>query len=196
MPARWNAGPKAVPEWLDDSSVQVVRADPQTPETVVVSAATAYHEAVEAMRWARGLMASGEAEPTDIAIASVMPAEYDDHCLALRGDANLELHFVHGVKVTASREGQADAALADILLRCLSQTRMRRLDTLLRASPGPFGLLPADWPRLLPDGAPLSSPEAWERLIAGLTRAAWPAAVDACLSEPALSGQAAEAPPC
>ena len=178
VPVSWTAGPRTVPEWLDDRSVRIVREEPQEPEIAVVSAASAYHEAVEAMRWARRLMASGEAEPADIAIASVMPTEYDDHFLALRSDANLELHFVHGVKVTASREGQAAAALADILLRGLSQTRMRRLDTLLRSSPGPFGLLPAGWPRILPDDAPLSSPEAWERLIAGLTNADWPDGAD------------------
>src|SRR3546814_1571858 len=70
-----------------------------------------------------------------------MPANYDDHFLALRADANLDLHFVHGVKVTATREGQAAAALADILVRGLSQTRMRRseehtseLQSLMRTS--------------------------------------------------------------
>ena len=62
---------------------------------------------------------------------------------------------MHGVKFTASREGQAAAALADILLRGLSQTRMRRLNTLLRGYPGPFADLPEGWPRILPDDAPL-----------------------------------------
>ena len=121
VPVRWIAGPRPVPDWLDGDVIRIVREEPQKPEIVAVSAATAYHEAVEAMRWVRQLMASGEAAPTDIAIASVMTADYDDHFLALRSDANLELHFVHGAKVTASREGQAAAALADILLRGLSQ---------------------------------------------------------------------------
>src|SRR3546814_9998951 len=84
-------------------------------------ASTAYHEAIEAMCWARGLLASGQAEPGDVAIAAAMPSNYDDHFLVLRADANLDLHFVHGVKVTATREGQAAAALADILVRGLSQ---------------------------------------------------------------------------
>ena len=109
-----------------------------------------------------------------LAIASATPAEYDDHLLALRSDANLDLHFVHGVKVTASREGQAVAALADILLRGLSQTRMRRLNTLLRVHAGPFSDLPEGWTRILPHGAPLSSPEAWTRLIGGLKATDWP----------------------
>ena len=132
VPVRWIAGPRPVPDWLDGAAIEIVRDEAQSPEVSTVSAATAYHEAVEAMRWARQLLASGRAEPADIAIASATPADYDDHLLALRADASLDLHFVHGVKVTASREGQAAAALADILLRGLSQTRMRRLNTLLR----------------------------------------------------------------
>ena len=174
VPVRWIAGPRPVPDWLDGQAVEIVRADAQSPEVSGVSAATACHEAVEAMRWTRQLLASGRAEPADIAIASATPADYDDHLLALRADASLDLHFVHGVKVTASREGQAAAALADILLRGLSQTRMRRLNTLLRGYAGPFADLPDGWTRILPADAPLSSPEAWTRLLDRLTAADWP----------------------
>ena len=105
VPVRWNAGPRPVPDWLDGDLVEIVRDEAKSPDMFAVSAATAYHEAVEAMRWARELLASGRAEPADIAIASATPAEYDDHLLALRADANLDLHFVHGVKVTACRGG-------------------------------------------------------------------------------------------
>ena len=174
LPVRWNAGPRPVPDWLDDKAIEIVQDAPQVPDVAAVSAATAYHEAVEAMRWARELLASGRAEPADIGIASATPADYDDHLLALSADANLDLHFVHGVNVAASREGQAAAALADILLRGLSQTRMRRLNTLLRAHAGPFANLPEGWTRILPAGAPLSSSEAWTRLIDGLGAADWP----------------------
>ena len=169
VPVRWIAGPRPVPGWLDGAAIEIVRDEPEAPEVSGVSAATAYHEAVEATRWARQLLSSGRAEPADIAIASATPADYDDHLLALRADANLDLHFVHGVKVTASREGQAAAALADILLRGLSQTRMRRLNTLLRGYAGPFADLPDGWMRLLPGDAPLSSSDAWTRLIDRLT---------------------------
>ena len=175
---RWNAGPRPVPDWLDDEVVEIVRDEAQSPDISAESAATAYHEAVEAMRWVRELLASGRAEPADIAIGSATPGEYDDHLLALRADANLDLHFVHGVTVTASREGQAAAALADILLRGLSQTRMRRLNTLLRVHAGPFADLPEGWTRILPAGAPLSSPGAWTRLIDGLRATDWPDGAD------------------
>ena len=102
------------------------------------------------------------------------PPTMDDHLLALRADASLDLHVVHGVTVTASRDGQAAAAFADILLRGLSQTRMRRLNTLLRAYAGPFGELPKGWTRILPADAPLSSADAWARLLDRLTAADWP----------------------
>ena len=171
---RWIAGPRPVPDWLDGGLIDIVRGEEQSPKISTVSAGTAYHEALEAMRWARELLASGRAEPADIAIASTMLADYDDHLLALRADACLDLHFVHGVKVTASREGQAAAALADVLLRGLSQPRIRRLNTLLRANPGPFADLPDGWPRILPADMPLTSVEAWKRAIDGLCAAYWP----------------------
>ncbi len=174
LPMRWIAGPRSVPSWLDGGAIEVVRTKPQTPTIHSVSASTAYHEAVEAIRWARQLIASGEAEPADIAFASVMPADYDDHFLALRADANLDLHFVHGIKIMACRDGQTAAALADILVRGLSQTRMRRLAALLGTESGPFRLLPAGWIRILPADAPLASPEAWIRLVDRLTTTDWP----------------------
>ena len=175
QPVRWIAGPRAVPQWLDRGTIDVEQSASCAPGFLVVSAATAYHEAIETMRWARQLLASGQAEPADIAIAGATPADYDDHFLALRADANLDVHFVHGIKVTASREGQAAAALADILMRGLSQTRMRRLNTLLRAYPGPMQALPEGWPRILPSDAPLSSRRSVDpRLIEGLTAADWP----------------------
>ena len=179
---RWVAGPRPVPQWLDGGAIDIVRKEPRAPETLGVSASTNYHEAIEAVRWARRLISSGIAEPADIAIASVSPADYDDHFLALRGDANLDLHFVHGIKVTACREGQAAAALADILMRGLSQTRVRRLTALLGAYPGPFQALPEGWTRVLPADAPLSSSEAWTRLIDGLRVADWPDETDHSLA--------------
>src|ERR1700731_4036608 len=121
------------------------------------SAATAYHEPTKSIRWARGLLASGAAEPADLPIAAASPAEYDHHFMSLRADANLDLHFVHGIKVTTTREGQAAAALADIIIRGLSQARMRRLAALCGSESGPFQTLPMGWMRILPTDAPLAS---------------------------------------
>ena len=173
-PVRWIAGPRSVPDWLEGSAVTIDRDEPLVPEIGAVSASTAYHEAIEAMRWVRALLVSGLAEPGEIAIAATTPAEYDDYFLALRADANIDLHFVHGIKVTATREGQTAAALADILVRGLSQTRMRRLAALLGSQPGPVGALPEGWTRVLPADAPLASPEAWAQLLGRLSPDDWP----------------------
>jgi hypothetical protein len=178
VPVRWVAGPRAVPTWLDAELIEIVRTARSAPTVTAVSAATAYHEAIEALRWARELVVSAAAAPSEIAIASVSPGEYDDHFLALRSDANLDLHFVHGIRVTACRDGQAAAALADILTRGLSQARMRRLSALLRAYPGPFRDLPDGWTRILPAGAPLTSADAWIRALDRLRPSDWPDEAD------------------
>ncbi|WP_202596449.1 PD-(D/E)XK nuclease family protein [Mesorhizobium loti] len=173
-PVTWTAGPRSTPIWLETTGVSITRATALAPTIQVVSAATAYYEAIEAVRWVRGLLASGEAEPADIAIAAVSNAEYDDHFLSLRADANLHLHFVHGIKVTTTRDGQAAAALADILIRGLSQTRMRRLAALCSTESGLFQNLPTGWMRILPTDAPLSSTTDWARLLDRLKPEDWP----------------------
>jgi RecB family exonuclease len=174
LPVRWIAGPRSVPAWLDEEAIEIVRGSAGEPGIEVVSNATPYHEALESMRWARALIASGSAEPHEIAIASTVTAEYDDFFLALRAEADFDLHFVHGINVTATRDGQSAAALADILLRGLSRTRVRRLTTLLSGERGPLKDIPPQWTRILPADAPLATAEAWYRLLGRLTPADWP----------------------
>ena len=176
IPVRWMAGPRSVPAWLEGTGVHVSRAPTEAPGISAVSAATAYHEAIEATRWVRSLLASG-VSPSEIALATASPADYDDHFLALRADANIDLHFVHGVRTVTTREGQAAAALADIIVRGLSQSRLRRLAALCRDS-GPFEALPDGWLRVLPTDAPLSTPSAWNRLLARLKPEDWPDGLD------------------
>lgn len=176
IPVQWTAGPRPAPAWLEGTDIAVLRAPSETPEVSAVSTATAYHEAIEAMRWARSLLASGVA-PSDIAIATASPADYDDHFLSLRTDANIDLHFVHGVRTVTTREGQAAAALADIVVRGLSQSRLRRLAALCRDSAS-FESLPEGWLRVLPTDAPLSTANAWNRLLARLKLEDWPDGAD------------------
>jgi hypothetical protein len=176
IPVRWTAGPRSVPAWLGGAGVTVERAPALTPGISTVSAATAYHEAIESMRWARSLLANG-VSPSDIAIATASPADYDDYFLALRADANIELHFAHGVRTVTTRDGQAAAALADIVVRGLSQSRLRRLVALCRDS-RPFETLPEGWLRTLPTDAPLSTWDAWTRLLVRLAPGDWPDGVD------------------
>src|SRR5690606_27923382 len=167
VPVRWSAGVREAPEWLAGTGVSIERTDPAAPAIQVVSAGNTYHEAIEALRWMRQLLASGRAAPEQIAIAATLTDEYDSHFLSLRADANLDLHFAHGLPVVATRAGQAAAALADVLVRGLSHDRMRRLATLLAYEAGPLGTqpegpLPERWLYVLPMDAPLSTTEAWQ----------------------------------
>lgn len=177
VPVVWVAGPRVTPAWLTGSAIEIRNSVAEHPTVEAASAANSYHEAIEALRWARHLVASGQAAPQEIAIAAVGTDEYDDHFLALRSDANLDLHFVQGVRVVASRDGQAAAALADAVLRGLSATRMRRLVNLLSGQ-GVFAELPEGWLSLLPREAPLASRAAWLRLIDRLDATSWPDGVD------------------
>ena len=176
VPVQWTAGPRAVPDWLLDTGVKIYRTDAQKPKVGAVSAATGYHEAVEAMRWARSLLASG-VSPADIAIASTSPSDYDDHFLALRADANIDLHFVHGIRAVATRDGQASAALADIIVRGLSQLRLRRLVAQCRDA-APFAVLPDGWLRILPPDTPLATADSWDLLFGRLRSEDWPDGTD------------------
>lgn len=175
VPVTWTAGPRPVPDWLA-TEVTVVSGSAETPRVSSISAATAYHEAIEAMRWVRSLLASGVAA-SDIAISAAATADYDAHFLALRADANIDLHFVHGVPVVTTRDGQAAAGLADVIVRGITQTRLRRLASLCRESQ-PFASLPDGWLNVLPGDAPLSTRDAWSRLLTRLRAGDWPDGVD------------------
>ena len=180
VPVTWSAGPRPVPAWIIDTQIAPI-VDAKTEPTISsVSCATALHEAIEALRWARELIASGTARAEDIAIATTRVASYDHHFLALRADANLHLHFAHGVPVTASRDGQAAAALADILVRGPTAARIRRAAALLPE--GELAAFPEGWLSLLPYDSPLISRGSWQRLLGGLKAEDWPGGVD-CTSK-------------
>ena len=132
---------------------------------------------LEAFRWLRALLAEGKATPEQIGIAAASPVDFDDHVLALSQDANIPLHFVHGIKAAATPEGQTAAALADILVKGISQERVRRLFRRLHGTPALCGL-PDDWTGFLPRDAPLATVERWERVLADTEPDDWPDGVD------------------
>jgi len=164
-PVVWNAGTRAVPAWVRASTFHSETVPPKKPQTIVFSCATARHEVTEAMRWARSRLAEGVAAQ-DIAFAAASPGEYDDLVLALSAEANLDVHFAHGRRALGTRDGQGTAALADILLRGLTQDRVRRLARLAKAPGTPFGDLPEDWSNHLPRNAPLESGIRWQQALA------------------------------
>ena len=122
-------------------------------------------EVVEALRWARELLSRGNIVTSDIALASASPDAWDEHFLVLAADAGLPLHFSHGVPALSTRDGQACAALADVLINGLSQDRVRRL---LRRLPHSAALdrVPEDWSAGLPRRAGLFTLEHWRRALA------------------------------
>lgn len=183
----------AVPSWWGDRPVSPAPA--ATPALRTVTCATARHEVIEAMRWVRRLLASGNVQAGQIAIAAASPGEYDDLLLAIGEEASLDLHFAHGRRALATRDGQAAAALADLLLHGLSQDRVRRLARLAHAEGTPFGRMPEDWQRALPRAAPLPSPERWRQATAALPTDALTTllpAIDLLAEGPAKAAEAGE----
>lgn len=140
---------------------------PRTPLTPEISAevcADPKSEVIEALRWARELLSSGRAKPEEIAIAATSTEDWDDHVLAYAASAGLPVHFSHGVSALSRPEGQACAALADLLTNGLSQERVWRL---LRRLPNrPFrNILPDDWFVAIPRGAALRTLDHWQQAL-------------------------------
>ena len=168
----WVAGPRQVPAWVHVLGIAVVETAREHPEIQSESCASPRHEALEAMRWARGLLASGQAKPEEIAIAAASPAEWNDHFQALSEMAGIELHFVHGRKALSMPEGQLAAALAEVLLRGFSQARMTRLMALLRSQNPDFKIVPGNWWRDLPEEAPLLDAASWRDVLQAMSNPA------------------------
>ncbi|WP_312548720.1 PD-(D/E)XK nuclease family protein [Massilia sp.] len=177
LPVRWLAGSRAVPAWLAGSEIEVIREAGQASPVHCVSAADAAHEALEAMRWARALLASGKAKPEEIAIAAASTASFDDHFLGLREQAEFDLHFVHGVPAASTRPGQQAAALADVLVNGLTLPRLRRLAR-INANTPLFARLPEGWLRALPTQFAPRDAQSWERAICSIEPTDWPDASD------------------
>lgn len=134
-------------------------------EPSIVACANPHAEVVEALRWMRELIVSGRARPGEIAICATATEEWDEHFLVLAADAALPLHFSHGLPVLASREGQACAALADVLLNGLSQNRVRRLFGHSAGRGRALSDLPATWSLGLQPGAALFDLHQWQRAL-------------------------------
>jgi hypothetical protein len=177
VPVCWIAGPRSVPDWVDGKRIAIRRTEPNDATPELYSCATPQHEILEAFRWMRALIAQGKARPEEIAIAAASPVDFDDHVLALSQDANLPIHFVQGIKAVTTAEGQTAAALADVLVKGMSQERVRRLLRRLHGTPA-IADLPPDWSRVLPTDAPLATVERWEQAFAQAMPGDWPGGVD------------------
>jgi hypothetical protein len=163
VPLTWRNPGAADAGWF---SGRVVTDDRQPAAGMsIVTCANPRAEVVEALRWVRELIASGRARPEEIAICATATEEWDEHFLVLVADADLPLHFSHGMPVLASREGQACAALADVLLNGLSQDRIRRLFGHAAGRSHALADLPATWSLGLRPGAALFELDQWRRAL-------------------------------
>ena len=166
---QWIAGPRHVPSWVQELGIPVIETPRENPAIRTESCASPRHEALEALRWARQLIASGQGRPEEIGIAAASPEEWDDHFLALGEMSGLDLHFVHGRKILTTPDGQLAAAIADVLLRGFSHTRMIRLASLLRRYGNLLSALRGDWAQALSKDAPLLDAARWRQVLSTLT---------------------------
>ena len=163
VPLAWRNPGTSDANWFPG---QLITSDREMAADIsLVSCANPRAEAVEALRWMRELIASGRARPDEIAICATATEDWDEHFLVLVADADLPLHFSHGVPVLASREGQACAALADVLLNGLGQDRLRRLFGHAAGRSRALADLPADWSLGLQPGAALFEIDQWQRAL-------------------------------
>ncbi len=163
----WVGGAREIPGWLSDTNIAVETSPRSEPTVRAVSCASPRHEILEAFRWARWHLAQGVL-PQQIAITTALPERWDDYVLALAEATDLPLHFIHGQPLLSTVDGQLTAALAEILLRGLSRTRVVRFVDLLRSRRERFESLPGDWWQTLPEGAPLLDATRWSSAIAKL----------------------------
>lgn len=161
VPVRWIASQHARRSWFSGE----VETRPLAT-SVLISAdlcADPRSEVREALRWARAKITQGGVCPHEIAITAASPAAWDDAFLVLGREAGLPVHFTHGIPALATREGQTCAALADILLRGLSQERVlllfARLPRKVRET------VPADWAKGLKRSAALTTPQLWRHAL-------------------------------
>jgi hypothetical protein len=163
---------------LRNGGVEIRTEPPSNTEPILYSCAHPHHEVIEAFRWMRGLLVAGTARPEEIAIAAASPADFDDHVLALSHDCNIPVHFVHGIKAVGGRDGQLAAALAEVLVKGISQERVRRLFGMLPRHAPALRDLPPAWTRILPADAPLTSLDRWEQVFARTAADDWPEGID------------------
>lgn len=130
-----------------------------------VSCADPHAEVTECFRWARELLSSGQARPEEIAISAPSTDAWDQDFVTAARNSGLPIHCSNGVPALSSHEGQACAALADILVNGLSQDRIRRLLGYAAGRCKSLEDLPRDWARGMRREATLLELQQWNRAL-------------------------------
>jgi hypothetical protein len=165
VPVEWETPAPAESSWFGE--VKPVPLHGSLDKADIVSCADPHHEAVEALRWVRKLVSMKLAKPSEIAVAAAAPGSWDEYILALAANTGLRIHFTHGVPALGVRDGQRCAAVADVLVRGLSEQRIRRLIALCSGEGTQLDKLPSGWLATLPRGASLFALDDWQRALAG-----------------------------
>lgn len=164
IPVRWIEPGTTDLRWFPGEIVTTQQADGARAR--VVTCANPRSEVMECLRWARQLLATGRACAHEIAICAASTDEWDDHLVTLAKGESFPIHFSNGLPALSTRDGQACASLADLLVNGLSQDRVRRLfdhavgrGQLLRS-------VRRDWAVGISPEAGLFQLEHWERAFA------------------------------
>jgi hypothetical protein len=158
LPLSWTTRGEVDRDWFPARIELVPSAEPKI--VAAEACADPRAEAVEALRWARELLARGGVPACELAIAATATEPYDVFLPALAREAGLALFSTHGVRALDTRDGRTCAVLADVLLRGPTQERVRRL--LRRVA---VDWVPQDWSRGLPRGALLANAEQWRSAL-------------------------------
>jgi hypothetical protein len=157
----WTATVKLDRSWFPG---RVTLAEPAAPTVMRGElCADPRAEVVEALRWTRELLSRGDVSASDVAITAAATPAWDEHMLVLARQAEIPIHFSHGLPALNSWEGQSCAALADVLGNGLNQERVKRL--LIHSSSTAVGALPDDWAAGLPQQAGLFTVDHWHRAL-------------------------------
>lgn len=180
VPTEWRRLPGIQEDlsWLEEVGAKIVNLKPTVPKHSAVLCANPQHEVLEALRWARQLIASGQAKPGDIAVVATTVEDWDEHVYATEADSQLPIHFVHGRRAISTFSGQQAAALAEVLLGGLSKDRIIRVIRLCRTSIKNLESLPDDWHHALPKDAPMLRLSQWRHALEEADEAGWPNDVD------------------
>lgn len=135
--------PSEVPTWA--RGMNVISAPGKEPAVTVFSCSDPAHEALEALRWVRSLLARG-VQAAEIAVATTDVSAYDDVILSLARRSSLPVHAAHGAATLESAAGQYAAAFGEALTYGPTPARVRRLLGAAKAARcGKLGALPEDW---------------------------------------------------
>jgi hypothetical protein len=185
VPVRWIEPGTPDVEWFTGEVV----ASPHNavPPPQVVTCANSRSEVMESLRWARFLLATRRARASDIAICAASTDEWDDHVLTLAKGADQPIHFSNGIPALSTRDGQACAALADLLINGLSQDRVRRAFNHAIGQGRRLEGLGRDWAIGISPEAGLFQLEHWRRALTDAASHHRPNTIEIAVLESALA---------